>query len=125
MTQHILRVGVVTGLLLACWGVAGADDLPSTCPAISAVAVSDDNLAALARGNQEFGLRLYGQLAEKKGNLFFSPYSISTAMSMVYLGAAGQTADEMAAGLCIPSRPDAAGVAKPWSMQDLADAYKN
>lgn len=35
----------------------------------------------------------------KKGNVFFSPLSISAAMSMVYLGAKGNTADQIAKAL--------------------------
>lgn len=35
----------------------------------------------------------------EEGNLFISPYSISTAMSMVLAGARGETADELAAAL--------------------------
>jgi serpin B len=37
---------------------------------------------------------LYRLLAEKPGNLFFSPYSIAAALSMVHAGAAGKTRDE-------------------------------
>lgn len=50
----------------------------------------------LVRGNTTFGFDLYGQLARKDGNLFFSPYSIPTALAMTYDGARGQTAAEMA-----------------------------
>jgi len=40
---------------------------------------SSDDLQALARGNNRAALDLYAQLGAKDGNLFFSPYSISTA----------------------------------------------
>jgi serine protease inhibitor len=50
----------------------------------------------VVKGNNQFGLDLYGKLREKEGNLFFSPYSISTALAMTYAGARGQTAEEMA-----------------------------
>ena len=56
----------------------------------------EDELAALVRGNNEFALDLYKQLGKKEGNLFFSPYSISTALGMTYAGARGNTAKEMA-----------------------------
>src|SRR5258708_424724 len=46
--------------------------------------------------NNRFALELYGKLADKDGNLFLSPYSISTALAMTYAGAKGQTAAEMA-----------------------------
>jgi serine protease inhibitor len=50
----------------------------------------------VVKGNNQFGLDLYGKLRDKDGNLFFSPYSISTALAMTYAGARGQTAEEMA-----------------------------
>jgi serpin B len=51
---------------------------------------------AVVKGNTEFATDLYAQLREQGGNLFFSPYSISTALAMTYAGARGQTAQEMA-----------------------------
>jgi serpin B len=51
---------------------------------------------SVVEGNNAFGFDLYHQLQKQKGNLFFSPYSISTALSMTYAGARGQTAQEMA-----------------------------
>lgn len=52
--------------------------------------------SALVKGNNEFAFDLYGKLATAEGNLFFSPFSISTALGMTYAGARGDTADEMA-----------------------------
>lgn len=51
------------------------------------------------RGNTVFALNLYQQLNQEDGNLFFSPYSISTALSMTYGGARGETARQMAEAL--------------------------
>jgi len=42
-----------------------------------------------------FAIDVYRQLAAENGNVFFSPYSISSAMTMVYAGARGDTAAEM------------------------------
>ena len=56
----------------------------------------DPDLAAVVEGNNEFAFDLYHRLAEKPGNKFFSPYSISTALGMTYAGARGNTAKEMA-----------------------------
>jgi serpin B len=55
--------------------------------------------ATLARGNRAFALDLYSRLSSQKGNLFFSPNSISTALAMTYAGARGQTAEQMASVL--------------------------
>jgi serpin B len=47
---------------------------------------------------------LYKKLAsQEKGNLFFSPYSISDALAMTYGGARGATAAEMAKTLYFPA----------------------
>ena len=50
----------------------------------------------LVDGNTTFALDLYNSLREQEGNLFFSPYSISTALAMTYAGARGVTEKQMA-----------------------------
>jgi serpin B len=46
--------------------------------------------------NNNFAFELYKNLTSKKSeNIFFSPYSISTALSMVYEGARGETAEQI------------------------------
>jgi serine protease inhibitor len=60
----------------------------------------------LVDGNTTFALNLYGQLRGGTGNLFFSPYSISTCLGMTYAGARGQTAEQMAKALHFGSDPD-------------------
>ena len=51
------------------------------------------------RGNTAFALSLYQKLSSTEGNLFLSPFSISTALAMTFAGARGNTAREMAAAL--------------------------
>jgi serpin B len=72
-------------------------------PALRAAepAAKDPAVAGVVKGNNEFAFDLYRQLgkADKDGNLFFSPESISTALAMTYAGARGDTADEMAKAL--------------------------
>jgi serpin B len=46
-------------------------------------------------GNTAFATDLYAKLKNQPGNLFFSPYSISTALAMTYAGARGETAQQM------------------------------
>jgi serpin B len=58
--------------------------------------VSAADQAEATRGNNAFAVDLYGHLREHKGNLFFSPESISTAFAMADGGARGKTAAEMA-----------------------------
>ncbi len=52
-------------------------------------------IEALVNGNTAFALDLYGHLREARGNLFLSPYSISTALGMTYAGAKGGTGKQM------------------------------
>jgi len=51
---------------------------------------------AVVEGNNAFALDLYAKLKEEEGNIFFSPYSISSALAMTYAGARGRTAKQMA-----------------------------
>lgn len=55
--------------------------------------------AEFVTGNTAFAADLYAKLRERDGNIFFSPYSISTALAMTYAGARGNTATQMAATL--------------------------
>ncbi len=47
--------------------------------------------------NNEFSCRLYKKYRSQTGNLFFSAYSISSALAMTYEGARGQTAEQIRA----------------------------
>ncbi len=58
---------------------------------------------ALGGSINAFALDLYAQVRGEKGNLFFSPYSISSALAMTYGGARGDTAAEMARTLRFPA----------------------
>jgi serpin B len=62
----------------------------------------DNDTNAVVHGNNDFALELYAQLRDQQGNLFFSPYSISTALAMTYAGARGRTEAEMAMVLHFP-----------------------
>lgn len=50
----------------------------------------------VVQGNTAFALDLYQREKGTAPNLFFSPYSVSTALAMTYAGARGRTAGEMA-----------------------------
>jgi serpin B len=56
----------------------------------------------VVEGNTGFALDLYARLREDSGNLFLSPYSISTALAMTYAGARGETATQMTDVLHFP-----------------------
>jgi serpin B len=61
---------------------------------------------ALVRANDRFAFDLYAELRAREGNVFYSPYSISTALAMTYAGARGQTATEMVRALRFPMSGD-------------------
>jgi serine protease inhibitor len=53
----------------------------------------------VVKGNSAFAFDLYEELKRVEGNIFFSPYSISTALAMAYAGARGKTEEQMGAAL--------------------------
>jgi len=67
----------------------------------------------IVEGNNKFGLELYGRLCEGQGNIFFSPYSISTALAMTCAGARGRTEQQMAEVLNFPRWTNANNTAEP------------
>jgi serpin B len=77
-------------------------------PVFSAQPPGNDKIGTLVDGNNAFALDLYARLgaAKSQGNLFFSPYSISTCLAMTYAGAKGETATEMGKALHFPADQD-------------------
>ena len=59
----------------------------------------------IARDNTLFTLDLYNQLKKTDGNLFFSPFSIFTALAMTWAGARENTAVQMAETLHFTEKP--------------------
>lgn len=58
------------------------------------------------KANNLFASDLYNEYKSEDGNIFFSPYSISSALSMTYEGAKGETAKEMKNVLDIPKKKE-------------------
>jgi len=66
-----------------------------------------EGVAEVVKANNQFAIRLYSEISKKSnGNIFFSPWSISTAMAMAYEGARGQTADEIRSVFQFPEDND-------------------
>ncbi len=81
---------VIVGTVGGCWAMDKTDANDKTSKEI------------IVEGNNQFALELYGKMREGEGNLFFSPYSISTALALVYAGARGQTESQIAGVLHFP-----------------------
>lgn len=64
-----------------------------------ATPVSQEIVSTQAKSNNEFAVKMYEQLSESDKNLFFSPYSITSALAMSAAGAAGETKKQMLAAL--------------------------
>lgn len=73
--------------------------------ALSTQAAETASTTALVAGNTSFAFDLYSRLKSTEGNLFFSPFSISTCLAMTYAGANGGTAKEMAQVLHLQNNP--------------------
>lgn len=78
---------------------------------------TNEAICRAGAANNAFGLDLFARLRDQEGNLFFSPYSISTAMALTYTGARGPTADQMARGMRWSGQ---GGQNKAWSPAILA-----
>ncbi|HVY69818.1 MAG TPA: serpin family protein, partial [Verrucomicrobiae bacterium] len=94
--------GVLALVALAAIGFAMAD---ATQDSPRSFALTTE-LQAAVDGNNAFALELYRKLADRPGNVFFSPSSLSSAMGMVYAGARGRTAQEIAATAHLPTKPE-------------------
>jgi len=64
---------------------------------------------ALTKAQNEFAVDLFSQLGRSPGNFFFAPYSVATALGMVYAGAGSQTAVELAKTLRLETLTPAPG----------------
>jgi serpin B len=60
----------------------------------------------LVQANNQFAIDMYARLRKQPGNLFLSPYSLSTALAMTYAGARTETAEQMAKVLHFDVTPD-------------------
>ncbi len=95
----LILLALVILVSIPAMACSGADDGALLRADVARAAPSQADIEAAyiaANGNAAFGWDLYRQIAAEPGNLFVSPHSISVALAMVYAGAAGSTAIEMA-----------------------------
>jgi len=77
--------------------------------------------ARLASSSNAFGFDLYQRLRSKPGNLVISPASLTTAMTMAWGGARGETAEQMRSVLHLEGSPDEVMVASDQLARSLQD----
>lgn len=113
-----LSMAVIGMMVLGCAAHGSADEKAEVAAAAH---------QAVVDGNTQFALALYEKLRAGDGNLFFSPYSVSTALAMTYAGARGETERQMAEAMWYPtSAPvlEKLGVAgKPMTAEEFAGAF--
>ncbi len=76
-------------LALPCFAAAGCRDPRE-------ITSAEGDMAVVVEGNNRFAVDLYDAARDEEGNLFFSPFSINAALSMVYAGAEGETEAQLA-----------------------------
>ena len=81
---------VVSMIILSSIAAAHAAEEPRTVQKDPGNDSAKSDQAALVRGNTTFGLGLYSRLRQGPGNVFLSPFSLSTALAMTADGARGR-----------------------------------
>lgn len=92
-------VGNIPGTQTGESDIAGIYFVKSNLERETSPQATPQDLTELIEGNSSFAFDLYQKIRSDSGNLFFSPYSISTALAMTYAGARGETEQQMAQAL--------------------------
>ena len=98
---------------------------PNNPPQANDTGSSHQGIQEVVNANNQFTFDLYSKLnQDKDNNIFYSPYSISTALAMTYEGAKGQTADEIKSVFHFPEsnilRPNFAAIYNDINQQNKA-----
>lgn len=84
-----------------------------------------EGVKSVVSANNQFALDLYSKYRSNNGNIFFSPYSISMAMTMTYEGAKGKTADQIRTVFHFPQNDSLRRYAFAWVYNDLNQVKSN
>jgi len=101
MIKQKIASGTITILIIAAIaavtvGLFLYPYLPNQPPQADDTGSTQQGIQTIVNANNEFAFELYSELNKaESGNIFYSPYSISSALAMTYEGAKGQTAKEM------------------------------
>jgi len=99
----VLIAVIVIGALL----YKPATETTPSAPPVDDSGATTEGIDSVIEANNRFALEFYQQIKDEPENLFFSPYSISTALAMTYEGARGQTAQEMQSVFHFPEEDSA------------------
>jgi len=108
MNKKLLIIIIIITMLAVAGGVLRFKNIDFSNPTEFLTSLVDNTESiplefdTVVGANNQFAFDLYSEYKSEKGNIFFSPYSISTALTMTYEGAKGKTAEEMQAVLRIP-----------------------
>lgn len=88
---------------------------PTRPPRASDAGSTPQGVQEVVRASNQFAFKLFSELVKTEtGNIFYSPYSIFSALAMTYEGARGKTAEEMKIVFALPEsnvlRPNFAAV---------------
>ncbi|MGQ9788104.1 MAG: serpin family protein [Candidatus Hadarchaeaceae archaeon] len=92
----VVVLATLGAVVVGIYGTPGEEFYHSSLSRNTSPNVSRDDVAEVVDGISDFACDLYQEVRGTDGNLFYSPYSISLALSMTYAGARGTTAQEMA-----------------------------
>lgn len=87
----------LVGLLLFSFALYGQET--EEAPPPQKETLLEDSIHSMVHGNNTFSFSLFKQLRANPGNLFFSPYCITSAMAIPYAGARGGTQNQMQSAL--------------------------
>ncbi|MFH0875557.1 MAG: serpin family protein [archaeon] len=99
MNKKILIIGIALLLVATVTAISiffVFPYLPNQAPKADESGSTQQGIQKVVDANNKFAFDLYSEFTKtEKGNIFYSPYSISAALAMTYEGAKGQTADEI------------------------------
>ncbi len=68
--------------------------------------VTLEGMRSVEKASSKFAFDVYEELAKEEGNIVFSPYGVSTVLSMTYEGSKGDTKEEIGEAINIPREDD-------------------
>jgi serpin B len=102
-------------VVFAQWSKDVMNKLIMVFAAMSAALFAQATTAQTGTSVNDFACSVYSQLAKSEGNLFFSPYSLNSALAMTAEGARGETALQIGNVLKLPASMARKDADLPWN----------